>query len=521
MRQILLLAFLITLVYLPVLTVQTTVSPDSLIANYFFESLSGPGDYFVELFRFNALDFQPVRDLSLALDFYVYKYFHLNIGLFQNAFLWLGICIVVQSLFRKELKTSAREAFWLTCLFAVYPLFSASVSYHFARKHMLSFFFVLLATRFLTLRKFWAMNGAFIFSLLSQPIYCLWPLWATFKNKADWKKLIPSYCAAVLIMAVNFFYYQKSQIFSFLYASKYDGIFHVGEKLRALGHYVFDLFWPYRLSYDFDLSTSHVYLGLLFLIGFLIAGQLFARARKEFWLWIFFAVFSFAVPLFNTTVVSDTYLLVAGLGLFMATFTILRDQLSKIRWLLPILLITWGATTFHEATLWREPSRFYDLRNFALVPNCSSAFRAATHAINERGSIPPKVRAFVYEHQCLQQKLVVTEAQQEWLMFLKLSFLYLDKEVAFQDKMSIFEKFSKDSYYSRMLLILILGKNGYQDEAKKQIDELKKVLSQHLLPTYNHIVATELRPYCASLNDSQCVRLLLPFTQREQKPFFD
>lgn len=521
MTKKLLPGLLIALVYLPVLTVQVTVSPDSLIATYFFQSLSGFEDYFQQLIQFNALDFQPVRDLSLALDFYFYKNFQLNIGLFQNVCLWFGICLIVKSLVQEVLDKTGDEALWLTCLFAVYPLFSATVSYHFGRKHLLSFLFLLLATKCLIRRRFFIMNLVFLLSLLSQPIYCLWPVWATYKNKSEFRKIIPAYVFSFLVMVLNYFYYKNSTVFSSIYSSKFLGIFDFGEKIRALGHYVFDLFFPYQLSYEYDFFTPHVFIGLGLWLIFLLAGHFLSEDRKQFWLWTFFAGLSFAIPLFNTKVVSDTYLLAAGFGLFMSSLVIFGNRLSRGKWLLPVLLIIWGGVTFYEARLWTRPNLFFYERNFTRVPNCSTAFKAANQSINDEGLIHPHVRSYVYDHFCLQQKFELFGAQEEYLLFLKFSFLYLDPEAPPEDKIKIFEKYAQYSHYSRMLLILTLRKVGRSDEAIKQIDVLKKVLPQAPMPIYNYIVDKELRPYCDNLKDPHCVKLLLPFTQRQKRPFFN
>ena len=165
------------LVYFPLITAIKTVNPDAQIIYDQLFNLSGPIDYITKLFHFQTIDFQPIRDLTFFLDLFFFKKFNLNISIFQNFFLWIGCCYLIYRI--QRIVFQEREVilcFLFLLLFSVNPLFTYTISWGIARKHILSFFFILFATlevvtlKELTGKKSLKFTLLYLCSCLSQPI---------------------------------------------------------------------------------------------------------------------------------------------------------------------------------------------------------------------------------------------------------------------------------------------------------------------------------------------------------------
>src|ERR1035437_9160759 len=122
---------------------------------------------------------QPVRDAAIKLnlvlrDKYGLKTFHVF-----NFALWIGILFIIDLILRKVFPWLRPMVAPAILLYSVHPVFVGSVAWISASKHLLSAFFILLATwLWLGGRSLIGVFIWYVLSIFSQPITILWPIWA-------------------------------------------------------------------------------------------------------------------------------------------------------------------------------------------------------------------------------------------------------------------------------------------------------------------------------------------------------
>ena len=145
--QFLILLVIILASHFPLLLVKQIENPDAGWIYDNLESFGSLSEYFKALVDFRTYDFQPVRDLTFYIDIFVFRSTGYVISIVLNSLIWAATCFLVLKILMSEMKERASvELLFFVCCFAVYPVFQVSVNWGIARKHLLSFFFVLLAT---------------------------------------------------------------------------------------------------------------------------------------------------------------------------------------------------------------------------------------------------------------------------------------------------------------------------------------------------------------------------------------
>ena len=319
----------------------------------------------------NGLEYLPVRDLSLALDAYIWgqnpEGYHLANFLYFVLLLWLLYRVVATVAARLESDHPQRIAFITTLIFALHPLNTEAVAFIAARNNILALLFILVSLIFF-LAGADGRRGGFIFSLLAYMLALLSKASAVFYPAAlilVYVCLVPrtqqrrpawAALAALLVLAVSGALLHAAVAGHTGIAqpeiTRY-GVNDLGTSLiRAAlvpAFYLryFLVPWPQSVSYDEIelLKWAHVGIALALYAGYLAAFLLTLRLRRQQPLllvglcWFYAAL----VPVSNIfptfPFVADRYLFpgMPGLALIAATaLASIRGQ--PFRWLLLAVL---------------------------------------------------------------------------------------------------------------------------------------------------------------------------------------
>lgn len=290
-------------------------------------------------------DLQPVRDLTYWIDWRLHDllgsgpYFHLT-----NLMLWWGILALTWGIAGGVLAGSGKQrpsiADVLVVLMALHPVAVEPVAWVSGRKHLLSIFFMLLATRVLmnacARRKVSpasvvVISIAYLASCMSQPINVLWPVWAAVwlfvKQDRDWRQRnrvqLGSLAAAlitgtVVTFMINMSVYQGTEWFGFkltphaqIHGTKLGGFRtdEIGISMLAIGRYFYNILCPFTIAHRYSPGAMVNLAGLLAipLAGWM--GWRLKAGRTDFFLWTMHA----ALPLLVVTAqlsaifVADSY----------------------------------------------------------------------------------------------------------------------------------------------------------------------------------------------------------------------
>lgn len=503
----LLLVVALVVTYWPVLLSPQTVNPDFQRVLAFFNQVKSLGHYLELLWNFQTVDVQPLRDLTVWMDLRIYSLWQLNVSVAQNLLWWLATLLVVERILREvvpELKASAR--YTLVLCFALYPAFSTPLVWGLARKHLLSFFFISLATLYVLKKRPGVSVVFYLLSLLSHPINLLFPLWAVarlWKDDRKKAKLMAGLALPLMlvILWINVRYYESSIIFRQFYEAKSAGV-STWDRFLALGQYAFNLTIPYSLTHLYGLGNPRQYFGLLIVIGFAILCY-----RKRLLLWPVFALLPLVLVSSMPIILSDTYLLTPGLALLVVVAG-LRFPL-KVTW---VLVPVWVVFNFHYAKTWTNLPDFVT-HGFRVEESCDSVLTAARVELEENGSMHDDVREYFMRHDCIRYENQPAESIRK---LLRLQALWAYYSGEWQTLKSLSERFA----YGRLLWAASLA----QGENRAQVEEVMKgIKREDLLPSgvkeYDRVVETELHPYCAREKLEHCLSITKDMSERVPRPW--
>lgn len=516
------LALLIFASYFQPLIAPTTVSPD---ANLIIQTFND--QYFKNLISLQAVDFQPVRDLSLAIDWFIFNKFQLNTFIWQNALIWFAICLSVFSLLRSIFpKHPTERLFFYTCLFAVYPLFTYSVSWSIARKHLLSMLFIFLATRELfqiTKPSPLKINIYFLFAMLSQPIGILWPFWAMYFVFAYHRQHLKNYFSTFVgliisfltVASINYAYYQKSTVFSSVYQSKTADAFSLADKILAIGHYAYQMFVPYQLAFYYDLGHWSVFVGMLLIGALYLIWRSKKLPSKDLLTWSMFALFPLLVVLNTPHTKFDTYLLLPSLALLVMLIHLDKNFLS-LKWLFPLLLI-WTSISHIESSAWSNQEKFWQ-QNFERRPTCIGAIIYSKLVYRLEKYPPPTVMAFMQDNECLLNK---TANEQSQFIVMQADALFYNPGIPVEKRLELLDQFSQMHWYAKLVKAGVLAQANRKPEAQETLHQLSELaLHRKAGESYLPMVKRILHPMCLELQDEKCLKVTSLFIEQKPKAYW-
>lgn len=505
---------LVILAFLPVLSSHQTVDPDAQVILKNLSDLGGPGPYLRALLGFRTIDFQPVRDLTLSFDLFVYHQAGINTFIFQSILWWLASLVLVLKICGQlypripELRLSLSVA-----AFGVYPLFSNVVSWGMNRKHLLALFFILLATRLvLERRQKWA-PLCYALSVLSQPIHLLWPLFAVLTlRKSGTRTFYAALGILFLTLAMlNSYYYRTSETFHYFYPDKTMDFWNIPDKLLATGHYIFQMFFPYLLSFKYDLSHWSVLAGLVLLVLSLFLLWK-SRSHKDL-RWPVLAVLPLLIVLTDPFVLSDAYLLLPVTALFIFILPSLEKVPVKV--IIPVALF-WTSFSFIETRHWTNRVALARV-SFERRPSCLSAvnYVKVAYDLYER----PTDGLRYMEHNDCVGKMHVTPFFYTTMNILFAHYYFHEAELPLEKRIERLEALKEKHPYAHLSLIGLLIKEHREDEAMAEAEKFGNFWrDQQIPPDYHEITARFVHPFCVDKKIAACAAITSKLVRKETGP---
>jgi hypothetical protein len=511
------------LVYWPLLFLQEPINPDGQYIFPILKNSTSLTDYLSKLFRFQTLDFQPVRDLSLYLDYQILQKFQLNISIFHNLMIWLLICWLMMHLILRVFPAISRqEAFLLSLMFLVYPLFTQTVSWGVARKHLLMMLFSFGATYVwlkprldYKLRETIIVNLLYLASVLSQPIFILWPVWAAtyqllyrrLEIRASLKVLVPLFILLVVFAMTNYFYYEASSVFLEIYPKKTDEMFDFSDQLLAAGHYFFQIFFPFLLTFSYTLGHWSTLVGLV-MIG--IFALLLLRLKVEHKLivcWSLFGGLPLAMMITKPTAIFDTYLLVpAAAVLFLLVAARLPRAVPGLSYYYLGLITLFTFTGHLETYRWIDDIKMSE-KNFERRPSCWTAFEYLRMNY-ENDLLPqnPMARPYLLHTDCgrFMPGGIPMINMHTYL-------LYYESDLPEDQRINLLRERAGLAILPAMTFPAFLIKLGREEEALAAVELMKKRLRGQNLTAEYMPMASKLAPFCRNKQDQECLELIEPF----------
>jgi hypothetical protein len=501
--------FLLLLSYFQVLSSHYVVNPDG---QYILERLADrQGKYLSDLLSFLTIDFQPVRDLTFYLDLKFYQYLGWNTFIWQNIFWWFGSALVLRQVLRKIFKEIADNRLWvIVCAFSVYPLFGQVLPWGIARKHILSFFFILLATNELLLYECSLKRSHviklylfYVLSVLSQPISIGWPVWAflycwskKIAGSLKWLSLLG--VLQIVLMAINYWYYTTSIAFAFYYPAKASDPFNIADKLLALGHHAFQIVLPYLPAFQYQLGhwSSLVGLGLLVIIGMFIYKATYLRKYLH---WLIFILLPLGVVMTDSHMLFDTYLLIPAAGSWILLTAVLTRH-PKSHYILFVLILFWIPFTEVTSSSWTDEISM-QAQGFHNRPSCLSAITYLKSSFELQAPTPEDAKKYVYENRCqLASNVMIT---------LHTYMLYYESDIPFDERVKNLRVLGQDDFFAQAALSALLVKAKRLQEANVEIQKLvNRWRNSRFKHEYSHIIAEVLYPYCEANRNEECTKLL-------------
>lgn len=245
-------------------------------------------DYFMLVKSGAILDLQPVRDLSFLINIHLNKLLGFSTFHWGNFILLLLILWQINKLL-KIFNISEKNRIIIIFIMSLHPIFGFSVAWISARKHLLSLFFILIASRnYLEKKNVGIVLGWFILSLLSQPIHLFWPLalycFDKFRNeKPIIKKIAVLSSVSFLTLITNYWLYSNlNEKGNYLFQDK------VINGLWSIGRSMIQILIPYSFPASYFEGSILNMLGLLLVALIFIAGMKKMGFKKMFFASIIF-----------------------------------------------------------------------------------------------------------------------------------------------------------------------------------------------------------------------------------------
>lgn len=517
--------------YYPVLTVHQTVSPDAYFLLPFFDKIESLGDYLHHLFTLRAYDFQPVRDLSLFIDWKIFHSFKINIFIWHNLVLWFIACFFIKKTLNKIFPDLAEiKAMIFTWIFAIYPLFVGTIAWSIARKHLLAFLFIVLSTYYFLdwldthkNKSAYKVTLFYFLSLLSQPIAILWVFWAIIYSwpviKHKKSLFISLSLFFILGFITNYIYYTKSQFFAGIFEGKTGDTWRFDLKIFAIGQYFQQIFFPYEQIFQYGLDYKYTIQGY-FAFTLITLLYFFLRRPTRFYLqWFLFALIPMGVVLNTPRLIMDYYLLLSGLGFFILAVMIIKDfSLKRIVILTIIPSFAWIMFTNYQSTFWTDEIKFGN-RNFYSRPNCVNA-KSLASTIFSKGHLPPRdIIQFMEKNNCYDHK---TPYQQIELVVYLSYLAFYDPNITPEDKINSLNRLAEKNFFPRLLLSNLYLTQGNYEKVNLEIDRIAEILggNSKLDNMYDKIAPQALHEYCQRVQHNKCLQFTSQLVNRPELPYF-
>lgn len=519
-----------------VLLAPQTVSPDAYLILPHLDSFSSIGDYINSLLSLTSIDIQPLRDLSLYFDLWFFK----NMGV--NTFIWTNFILFFISIFiwqkiasiELELNSKLHQFLW-GALIACYPIYAHIISYSMARKHILSFFFISISTYLfiysvkrseLSLKNYFTISTSFLFSIFSQPISLLFPLWTfayMFMEKVKikdrfFKLQMTLFVVFIFGFIVNYFYYEYSQIMQTVFGAKTEDAFKVEERFYSFFTYFYNVFYPFKLSFYSSLNIKKPFFGLLSFTFFSLLYIGITKDWRKFLKWVSYAILPLIIITTSPYNVYYTYLTIPLVAILFLLFDLIVKVKRPINYIVLGLLIgTLSIFSHFESKKWTDEEQWGQM-NITRDPHCNSVTRYARGLLS-KGQLPSNdILNFLGQNQC--NKFTTKYNQLELIVF-ESQILFYSNNFLKEQRAQILLDYGKINFYPLLVLASIHIKEQNFLEAKKMIQQTLDFLGPTKLGTmYDKIFDDYLMPYCRRISNIKCLEKFHSLTIKKESTYF-
>jgi hypothetical protein len=514
------------LIYFNLLISQDAINPDAQFIMPLLESYQGPWDYLKALVALRTFDVQPIRDLSFWIDIKIYRSLGYNSFVLQNLLILILIVHQLANFIRRTFTAlNPITIILIGAAFLTYPLFSQITSWGMARKHLLSVFFILVSTRSVleSPRTPYRIIIFYLLSILSHPISLLWPLWAMCfqwlsrdRLPRDWIPLYITCFFMLLFFGITYAYYDSSVIFKSVFGERTVEVFNIPDKILSLGHYSFQVFFPYLLGFRYFLGHWSSLIGLIFIGIFLCLLLALKTPRKDILHWGIFILLPIGMVIAKSNIFYDTYTLLPSIGVLILIIKALeRVTTPKANLILLLLIVVWTFISYKNTEVWRDEV-LLTRRAFENRPTCNSAYEYLK--ISYESAKQPEnhqAKEFVLNHDCIPFAF-----SPDSILAVKSFMLYHDSKIPKEQKISHLIHYSKMAILPAFILAAeYIGQRSFT-EADLQIEQLtNRWGTTSFREEYMPIVERVLHPYCQQKSNQKCIIFLKPFLKRRD-PFY-
>lgn len=415
--------------------------------------------------KHNVLDLQPVRDLY----FWVIVNTNDKLFVFFNALFWFFTILNFSKVF--DLKNEKKDGL-LVLILGLHPVAIWSIMWPSAAKHLLSLLFITLALSScyneregFHLRNKLRVIIFYIISLLTQPIFILFPLFIFFHSRKNWRKHIVFLGAIGLTFAIgliiNWYYYNFTYIAQTGTEKTMEfSRFSFALNLLGFSRSLVQVFLPFKNAFYYSpsgfLNLFGIPLFILLTLVIYLEGKLLRASKLLFFLLPLVLIYFKATNIF----VSDTYVL---LPLFML-IPLLRY--SKKKFLIPLYFAFIATLGIREIYHLSQPGNKLEI-SYKRVPNCKNGILLAAQQLYKL-QVPSFQRTIsdVMRNECLMKGLNATAV----IMDLYTAALFFDDSKTKDQKLQLI----KDNKIETPLINLIKDKlegNSRDDYEEKEVQK--------------------------------------------------
>lgn len=526
------------LIFWKVLTATQTVSPDAYLILPHLESFSSISEYLKSLVNLSSIDIQPVRDLSLWIDWW---FFH-KTGL--NSFIWTNVLLFLMTIFvwikiqASELANKGVQSVLFGVLLACYPVYAHIVSYSMGRKHLLSFFFISLSTyfiikvskkRFITFKEVFWIALTFFLSVFSQPISLLFPLWALLYLKLEKIKLEKSFISLFILLliififgfSVNYFYYENSLVIKNVFGSKTDNALNISDRIYSLFIYFYNALYPFELSFYSSAQIKRPFFGLMLFTLFSLVYLGITKNIKHYLQWMCYALLPLLIITTSPYNIYYTYLTIPLAAILLLQFELMNKLLTKLPfWFgknsLAVLLLLLAIFSHFEANKWTDERKWGEM-NISRDPHCNSVIRYSRDLLS-KGELPSQdIMNFMAQNNCNHYS---TDYHQIELIVFQSQIIFYNEAIPIEQRVTTLKNHGKINFYPLLVLASIYIKESKISEAKEMIEETIRFLGDVSLGTmYDKIFDDYLIPFCEQNEQQECVKRFKRLTLKKNTPY--
>ncbi len=504
-------------IYFPVLG-RIAVNGDAIFMLKTLLPVTSLLEYLELLVNFKTIDFQPVRDATFFLDFWIYRATGIVTFATTNVLLWAGVGILFYRIVLKEVSDSNRWHLLLwTLVFLAYPLSSQAVPWGMARKHVLAIFLILLATNsFLdeqNKKRHWIVSYIlYVLACLSHPLMILWPCWrmahSYLLEKPQRQQTVSNILygtTLLLLLLVHYKYHSTEHYLLKEVFLKLPSEFFDLERIVVTAFFdLKQLFLPYELGFLYYPTWKIAWPGIFVLI--LLGTFLYQyRRNRKVLSWMLFACIPLPIALSLPGIVYDQYLLLSAIGFFIIAASLSHPKKKYQLGILILLLLGWGFFTHFQARMWVSHPKLAE-RNFNNAPSCKSAMTNLHAVYSNFQSAPPELLKFVFKNHCL----FPLKNDPPYVAILR---VHLHAEVMFYEdilpldkKLEILTNIGKINFYPLIIKAILLTRAGRYKEAEDTFSIVLKATGETPLDL-SDIFLKKLGKLCRDHQLSKCQKL--------------